>query len=269
MISVILLTYNRPFPIFKRALDSILSQTYKNIQTIVVDNSTDSEISEKIAKYVSSLQEPNLQLISLFGILNNKARNIGFNAAKGEYVAFLDDDDEWTVGKLEKQLELFNNEVSLVYSNYRVMDSATEEHLFFDKPPRTNTLDADILGGNVIGCTSIPIMKKQAFIDVGGFDESFKANQEWDLWIRLLQNHEAAYSSEIAGIKHYSENSISNRKYRRFAGWASIFINHAPKYHKNKKQLKKALKHFIWEMFNEKMYFAGMIALPLYILLNS
>jgi len=269
LISVVLITYNRELSIIKRSIDSIISQTYKNIQIIVVDTNTKQCISEQILKYVAFLDKGGLQLKSLPGLSSNKARNEGFKVSKGEYIAFLDDDDEWAPDKLEKQLDSFDEGVSLVYSNYIISDQYNNECPFFKDIPDTDNLNTKILGENIIGCTSIPLIKRQAFIDARGFNDSFKANQEWDLWIRILQDHKIRYSPAIAGTKYYSGVSVSNNKLRRISGWSNLFIHHASKYHKNKKQLRKALGFFIGEMFENRMYITGMTVLPLYIILKN
>ncbi|MDN5358033.1 MAG: hypothetical protein PWR17_1202 [Candidatus Methanomethylophilaceae archaeon] len=266
-ISVVLITCNRPLNILERSLNSVLFQTYRNIWVIIVDTNIDSEISKKIANYVGSLCRSNIELIKMPGGSSNQARNAGFNMTNSEYVAFLDDDDEWALDKLEKQLEFFKEGISLVYSNYYVADK-NDFKLFIDAPYEGN-LKTIILGENVIGCTSMPLLLTQAYIDVGGFDQSFKANQDWDLWIRILQNHKVAYSPTIAGTKHYSDNSISNSRYRRASGWFSLFIKHAGKYMKNREQLVVALGFFSREMLHKKVYIVGAPAFILYLLIEK
>lgn len=269
LISVIIVTYKRSHSFIKRAIESVLIQSYINIEIIIIDANKDSDYSKQIQYYINLINKDNVQFISLPGISNNHARNAGFKVSKGDYIAFMDDDDEWNSNKLEKQLELFVDDTSLVYSNYIVSDQYNDENPFFKEIPDADNLKIKIFGENIMGCTSMPVMTRQVFIDVGGFNESFKANQDWDLWIRMLQDHKAKYSPIIAGTKHYSRDSISNKKFRRLAGWISLFIHHAPKYRKNKEQLGKALEFFIGEMFDKKMYLIGMTALPLYAILKN
>jgi glycosyltransferase involved in cell wall biosynthesis len=235
----------------------------------VADTNTDWGISRQILEFIVSLNRCNIQLVSLPGVSNNKARNEGFKVSKGEYIAFLDDDDEWVPDKLEKQLESFNDDTSLVYSNYIVSNQYGSERTFFEEAQDIDDLSVRILGENVIGCTSMPLIRRQAFIDVGGFNESFKANQEWDLWIRILQDHKVKYSPTLAGTKYHSSDGISNKGLRRLAGWISLFIHHASKYQNNKEQFREALGFFIGEMFGNRMYVIGAIALPLYVILKD
>jgi len=261
LISIILVTCGRPISFLKRSLNSIISQTYENFQVTIVDSNTDSNTSCLISEYINSLDRIKMQLIRLPGASNNLARNTGFKASKGDYVAFLDDDDEWAPDKLEKQVKLFEENTSIVYSNYHIINDKGKKDLFFPDILKKDNLKVEILGENVIGCTSMPLISSKTFIEVGGFDESFKANQDWDLWIRILQKNNAVYSSTIAGVKHYTQDSISNNKYRRISGWIHLFMKHAGKYAKNREQLTKATGFFAGEMLNKKIYLVGMAAL--------
>ena len=74
-------------------------------------------------------------------VSSNYARNIGFKISKGDYVTFLDDDDELTADKLEKQLELFDDDSSFVYSNYIVISPHNGQHPFFSETPDAWNVD--------------------------------------------------------------------------------------------------------------------------------
>mgnify|MGYP002406503605 CR=1 FL=1 len=145
----------------------------------------------------------------------------------------------------------------MVYSNYEIYDTNGSKHLFLKEAPDDCNLDIRVLGENVIGCTSMPLISVTSFFDIGGFDESLKANQEWDLWIRMLQKHDIIYSPEIAGIKHKSQDGISDNRYRRASGWFSLFIKHANKYKMNPEQFICATGFFYDEMFKKKLFLIG------------
>ena len=109
LVSVIIPTHKRFEELF-RAIDSVIKQTYSNIEIIVVDdNSQDkglrNRIKEKIKKYSENIQyienETNLG--------GAKSRNVGIEKARGEYISFLDDDDEYYPEKIEKQYKLYKS----------------------------------------------------------------------------------------------------------------------------------------------------------------
>lgn len=125
LISVIITTHNREVNIVKRALASALKQTYKNIEIIVVDDSYESFLESRLIK------EECLKHECVSYIINDKkhgaceARNLGLKYAKGDFVAFLDDDDEWYPTKLQKQLALFiDSRIAFVYCGFSFVNDS-------------------------------------------------------------------------------------------------------------------------------------------------
>lgn len=117
MISIIITTYKREVGILQRAIKSVLAQTYKELELIVVDDSPATYAHrEAIRKYVTSISEiPTLYIQHERNMGACIARNTGIDNSSGEYICFLDDDDEWLPQKLEKQLQMFREDVGLVY----------------------------------------------------------------------------------------------------------------------------------------------------------
>lgn len=108
-VSIIIATYRREEEL-KRALNSLIDQEYKNIETIIVDDNADAEYNSKVTAIVSDFKSANPQLdVKLITNEVNKGsaetRNIGINAAEGKYITFLDDDDEFLPAKVKKQVE--------------------------------------------------------------------------------------------------------------------------------------------------------------------
>ena len=105
MISIIIPTYNRSKLLFL-CLESILLQTYKDIEIILLDDGS----TDNTRLILSNFKDKRLVYVNIGRIGNiSKLRNIGINLSKGEYIAFCDDDDVWKVNKLEIQMELINN----------------------------------------------------------------------------------------------------------------------------------------------------------------
>lgn len=102
LVSCIIPSYKRTDTL-RRAINSVLKQTYKNIEVLIVDdNFNGDEYSEQVRNIVVSFDNPRIRLISQPMHINGaEARNAGVRAAKGEYIAFLDDDDEWLSEKIE------------------------------------------------------------------------------------------------------------------------------------------------------------------------
>lgn len=211
MISVIIPTHNRSESL-KKSIESVLNQTYKNIELIIVsDGSTDN--TEQVVKEFQKFYN----FIKLISVIPNKgannARNEGIRLAKGSYIAFLDDDDEWLPSKLENQIKIFdeNSEVGLVYSGINVIYE--EEKIQYNATGGTvGDLSTDILLTNVIGSTSSVMVKKEVLNKSGLFDTELPAAQDYDLWIRICQNTKVGYVKE-PGVNYYNNlngNQISS-----------------------------------------------------------
>jgi len=268
-VAVILTTHNRSLPILKRALNSVFSQTRAASKIIIVDTNTNSAVSSAISDYINSIRTADLELIQLPGKSNNYGRNHGATLAGGDYIAFLDDDDEWFPRKLEGQMGMIDENISIVHSNYEIENAGGDITQLFDCMPEVDGLNIRILGENIIGCTSMPLVSSKVFFEEGRFDESLESNQDWDLWIRILQRHDAKYCSEIAGVKHYSAESISNNKRRRVRGWIRLLMKHARLYRKNPEQFAIATGFFSGEMFSKKLYLTGTAALMIHFMFRT
>ena len=107
LVSIVITTYGRSTTL-RRAIQSAISQTYRNIEIIVVDDNKDKAIREEVIRTISSIDDSRIKLVlnavNMGGAL---ARNEGIKAANGRYVAFLDDDDEYLPQRIEKQVEVF------------------------------------------------------------------------------------------------------------------------------------------------------------------
>ena len=202
MISVIIPTHNRDY-LIRRAINSVLCQDYSDIEIIVIsDGSTDktNEIVEEISQYDNRVKfihyEPSQG--------SNYARNVGIDNSKGEYIAFLDDDDEWVENKLMKQWKMLNSdqELGFIYTGVRCI-YVNEGIEYLSIPYKSGNLANSILLGNCIGTTSSAIVRREVLEEIGKFDLNLKALQDYDLWIRICQVTKVGVISE-ALVKYYN-----------------------------------------------------------------
>ena len=207
-ISVIIPTHNRAQSLIK-AVKSVQNQTYPVSQIIVVsDGSTDEtdEVMKELQK-----DDERIQFISYFpGHNGNYARNRGLEVAKGEYIAFLDDDDEWLPNKTELQMKVFdkNPEIGLVYAGQNCIYS-DDNIIYQTKPSWRGDLSKRIFYHNDIGTPSQVILKKVVLDQAGKFDLALGALQDYDLWIRCCQITKIDYVYEPC-INYY--NSLNNNQ---------------------------------------------------------
>ena len=207
-ISAIITTYKRAPDIVGRAVNSVLGQTYDNYEVIVVDDSpVDYELRDEVEKHITSLDSPIIYIKHEKNKGACAARNTGLDAASGEYIAYLDDDDEWLPEKLEKQIVPFSNpNIGLVYCNHYYLDERNNiSHLVHHKRYEGYVYDKLIIH-NFIGSTSYPLIKKEVLLGVGGFDVEMQSSQDYDLWLRISQKNQIAFVDEALVVYHYHVN---------------------------------------------------------------
>jgi len=183
-VSVIIPTYNR-CETLKRALQSVLAQTFQDIEVIIVDDGSTDQTSE----YCSSLDNPKVTC-KRFEINKggNYARNEGITHSNGELIAFIDDDDYWIPEKLEKQVEMIHKEhVDLCYTAKNIVYKGKKSKKYSLIKPRYKDLHKAIMYDNFIGSTSSIVIPKAVLENVGGFDPDLPALQDYDLYIRVIQ----------------------------------------------------------------------------------
>lgn len=179
-VSVVIPTYNR-WPMVREAIDSVLGQTYRGFEVIVVDDGSDDETVEQLAQYASSIQ---VFLQSRRGVA--AARNRGAEKAIGKYIAFLDSDDLWKPDKLEVQ-------VAFMESHPATVACQTEE-IWIRRGVRVNPkkrhlkTSGDIFRASLDLCLVSPsavMMTREFFDRIGGFDESLPLCEDYELWLRI------------------------------------------------------------------------------------
>jgi len=208
-VSVIIPTYNRAH-LVGRAIRSVLNQTFQDFEIIVVDDgSTDN--TEEVVK---SFNDPRIRYIRHEQNRGGSAaRNTGIRAASGEYIAFLDSDDEWLPEKLARQVQLLrasDETVGLVYTRVCYFDSTGKRHPGPVPKARGYVWQA-LLEENVIGTASSVIVRKACFDRVGLFDERFPARQDREMWVRISQHFQVEFLPDVLTIRYLHSDRISMR----------------------------------------------------------
>lgn len=189
-VSVVIPTYNRVETI-GRALKSVSQQTIQPFEVIVVDDGSDDDTGDLI-----KLHYPNVRYLSQNNQGVSSARNFGIHESSGDWLAFLDSDDEWLPTKLESQL------ASLSKTNLLV--SHTEE-IWIRNGVRVNQMNkhqkhgGDIFEHCLPMCAMSPssiIIHRSVFDRIGLFDESFPACEDYDLWLRIAAEFEVDFIVE-------------------------------------------------------------------------
>jgi len=225
-VTVIIPTYNRA-AIVGRAIRSVLRQTCRDWELIVVDDaSTDG--TEQVVK---SFCEPRIKYIRHDQNRRvSAARNTALRAAQGEYVAFLDDDDEWLAEKLALELEVLRHadpQVGLVYTGKTVFDERGRI-LQVRMPVEAGWVYEAMLDRHFIGSPSRVTVKKEILERVGGFDESFVNCQDYDLWLRVAKISKIAGVPRLLVKRNLLFDQMSGSLGRICEGWERILLKFRP-----------------------------------------
>lgn len=207
-ISVVIPTYNRA-NFIDRAIKSVLRQTYQNLELIIVDDaSIDNTVkvvkknSDKRIKYIRHEKNKGAPA----------ARNTGINLASGEYIAFLDSDDKWMLDKLNKQIQKFekiSNDYGVVYGGYAYVLEGDENNSSINHPRFKGDIFSNLLKHCYVGSPT-PLVKKECFHKVGGFDEKLPSCQDWDMWLRISRYYKFDYIPDIVANVYLHGNQISS-----------------------------------------------------------
>lgn len=207
-ISVIIPTYNRENQIL-RAVNSVLNQTFNNLECIVVnDCSTDNTIL-----LLSKIQSYDKRLIIINHDKNkhaSAARNTGIQNAKGKYIAFLDDDDEWLSTKLEKQYDFLqkNEDISMVYCwldvyrNNSLIDTL--------RPSLNGYIFNECLAKQPIGNASTLLLRSNVIDKIGYFDINLPRGNDGDFIRRVAEFYKIGVICEVL-VKYYSDRDGNPR----------------------------------------------------------
>ena len=209
-VSVIIPTYNREKTIL-RALQSVLDQTYTNLEVLVIDDGS----TDGTADIVNSVADDRVKYVVLEknGGPSN-ARNVGVQMAEGEWIAFQDSDDCWHKDKLEVQMAYAKEhpEYAMVYCMYNAIVESGEQIIVPSKPwinPMEGNMVKTLLQRNMIGAPTV-VAKRDAFLKIGGFDTSYKALEDWDFAIHFAIENEIGFVTEALIDCYVSSSGVSS-----------------------------------------------------------
>lgn len=251
MISCIVTTYKRPVNILKRAVDSVINQTCQDTEIIVVNDAPqDRELAESIRELLGKYSREIIYVVSEQSGGACSARNLGLEKATGEFVAFLDDDDEWLPEKLERQLHwMRKKDVALVYCSHYVIDKAGKKRLIEEPLAREGQYEDEfeqLLRCNFIGSTSYPLIRTETIRSIGGFTVGLKSSQDHDLWLRLAREYDIVYCREPLVILYYSQEAISRSFHNCLQGYEYLLEKYRDEYWKDKEILNYRLNYIAY-----------------------
>ena len=181
LVSVVMPAYNDE-PFIFDAISSVLNQTHRNLELIVVEDCS----LDKTLNVINSFHDDRIRL---FANKNNRgaaySRNLAIKESKGEYIAFLDGDDLWEKDKIEKQLDfMISNSYGFSYSNYREINNSGETtNIFYTGPKKIN--HRGFMRMNYVGCLTV-MYKKSVYPDLSIPNDIVRRN-DYALWLKLSE----------------------------------------------------------------------------------
>lgn len=198
-LSVLIPTYNRA-TLLPEAVHSVLSQTYRELEVVVIDDGSTDDTAAALAR----INDRRLRYLPQPHRGVGATLNAGWQAVTSEYIARLDSDDVWLpelVGALLPRLEE-NANVMLAYGRAQMMraDGTLLPQLLGAPPKFSQDALASLLYGDCVTPMAV-IMRRDALAQVGGYDERLIGNEDWDLWLRLAERGSIVYVERV--LAHY------------------------------------------------------------------
>ena len=228
LVSIITPYYQSKEYIFQ-SVKSVIQQTYKNWELIIVDDENSKE-----SKYLLNKIKIMHKSIKIFSTINNigpgSARNLGIKKSKGKFIAFLDSDDYWHNAKIEKQMIFIKKKnVDICYTGYSVVSN----NKIFYKPKTPSFMNYfNFLKECPICCSSV-MLKKKIFNSIGF--GSYQTKEDYELWLRItkrkinffgLNEYLTFYRSRKSSLSSYQLNKLINafNIYKQHYGFRPFFI---------------------------------------------
>jgi len=196
-ISVVIPTYNR-VELLKRSIDSVINQTIKPFEIIIVDDGSNDGTEAMVKKKYDSLK-----LIKQKNKGASAARNSGIKASSGEWICFLDSDDEWKNDKLEKQITAVanNSDYKFFHSNEIWIKNGKR----INQKKKHKKYGGDIFKKCLDMCRISPssvLIDKNIFEEIGFFNENLVVCEDYELWLRICDKYKVFFIDEPLIIKY-------------------------------------------------------------------
>lgn len=185
------------------AIESVLLQTYPALEIIVIDDGSPDDTATVVAQY------PTVRYVYQQNQGVSAARNTGLKRACGRYVNFLDADDRLLANALETGARYLdaNPGWAFVAGKHRVI---SEDGSFFPGPKQPAVIRdyyRELMEHNFIGCHNSVMYRRDVLLSVGGFDQTLRAGEDWDMYLRIAQQFPIYYHDEV--VSEYRQHNIN------------------------------------------------------------
>ena len=213
LVSIVIPTYNRE-DFIEEAVDSVISQTYKNWELFIVDDGSTDNTEGVVKKYLTDSR------VSYHKKENggqSSGRNFGYKISSGEFIAFLDSDNYWHAERLEKSVNAANDnpDCGVIYAdNITVDEQGNEMHRDIMRR-YSGDITAKLMYDNFVTINT-SMIKRECIEVMGLLDESFRRAPDYEFWLRLSTKYKFYYLPEFVAYYREFPGQISADKYGRF-----------------------------------------------------
>lgn len=196
-VTVIIPTYNRVGMVC-RAIDSVLNQSHEDFELLVIDDGSQDETSRILSYY----KDERLSVIPVSHGGVARARNIGAHLAHAEWLALLDSDDLWLRHKLKEQIYYHQQHPEILIS--QTDDFWIRNGKFMNKHKKHTIFAGDLFAASVVRCmisSSSVMLHRSVLAEAGGWDETFPACEDYDLWLRVTARHKVGLVDKVVASK--------------------------------------------------------------------
>lgn len=269
LVSILMPTYNRA-SYLNEAIDSVLDQTYRNFELLVVDDGSTDNTREVVDSYLS---DSRVRYLYKENGGQSSGRNFGFSHSRGEYICFLDSDNKWLPKKLDICISaaLENPDFDIIYGENIAIDSDGNELHKIRMRRHSGCITAELLKDNFVTINTATL-KRGCYDTMGGLDENFLRAPDYEFWLRLSTKYRFLHIPEYMAQYRIMEDQISSDKEGRFKankeilehffyqypnavsrkekrfGW-SCFYNRKARYHSSMKQFGSAYKNWFMSIY--------------------
>lgn len=228
LVSVVIPTYGRPESL-KRCIDSVLSQTYSNIEVFIVDDNNPDTESRRATEAVMEdyrFEEKVTYLQHERNKNGSAARNTGWRHSRGKYITYIDDDDEIHPQKIEKQvscMESHDESWGACYTGYVIHSEIDGDQVSTERRSGDCYLDA-LMRTMFMGSGSNLFLRKKVVDEINGYDETFQRNQDIEFMVRALEHYKLAYVDERL-LTIYIDGNRGTKSFDQVDGYSKYYLS--------------------------------------------
>jgi glycosyltransferase involved in cell wall biosynthesis len=223
-VSVVIPSYNRAH-LIGRAIQSVLHQTFESFEIIVVDDASCDDTRGVVQK-IDDNRVRYIRHEVNEGV--SAARNTAIKAARGQFIGFLDSDDEWLPIKLQRQVAKFNDtpeNTGLVYGSCLFVNDETKEVVGMVAARHRGRVLHEILLRDFVASPT-PLAKRECFDKAGLFAVDFQTSEDWDMWLRIAQHYEFDFVEDLVAKHYVSSYQTTSRVEPVVEGYLKFLAKH-------------------------------------------